>query len=79
MAKKGIETRNGIPVRCEYCKHNDGENKQFGYMWHCSHLSFCTISMGYCIAKKERKGDFELDKDKYDQWISTRKNDIRQS
>lgn len=68
MAKKGIETKNGIPIRCEYCKHNLGENKQFGHMWHCSHLSFCTISMGYCKAKRDGKGDFELDNEKYKEW-----------
>ncbi|NDV68564.1 hypothetical protein [Dysgonomonas sp. 25] len=69
MAKKGIETKNGIPVRCEYCLHNQGENQRFKYMWHCSHLSFCVVfGLRYCEAKKNGKGDFEIDNEKYKKW-----------
>lgn len=77
MAKKGTEqTKNGIPVRCGYCLHNLGENKQFGYMWHCSHLPHCVIfGLRYCKAYKEGKGNFELDNHKYDEW--KKQNNIR--
>lgn len=69
MAKRGIELKNGIPVRCDYCKHNLGVNQRFGYMWHCSHLSFCVVfGMKHCKAKKDMKGDFEVDKIKYEEW-----------
>lgn len=69
MAKQGVETKDGIPVRCEYCHYNLGENLRFRYMWHCSHLSFCVVfGQRYCQAKKLGKGDFLLDKTKYEQW-----------
>lgn len=69
MAKRKPETKNGVPVRCDYCSHNMGENKKFGYMWHCSHLSFCVVfGLKYCQAKKDGKGDFEINKIKYEKW-----------
>lgn len=69
MAKKKIAIVNGIPVRCDYCKHNRGENKEFGYMWHCSHLQYCVVfGLQYCQARKQGKGDFEVDAEKYTQW-----------
>lgn len=70
MAKKGTEQiKNGIPVRCEYCKYNLGENQQSGYMWYCRHLSHCVVfGLRYCKANREGKGNFEIDLEKYNEY-----------
>lgn len=61
--------------KCEYCKHNEGENKKFGFMWKCKVLGYC-VSFGYkrrhkssedfqyCKAMFEGKGVFVLDEAK---------------
>ena len=55
--------------RCEYCRHNLGENKQFGYMWHCAELSYCVcFGRNFCQAKKQGKGNFKLDEEKLKEW-----------
>lgn len=67
--KRGNEEKDGIPVRCDYCLYNLGVNQRFGYMWHCSHLSFCVVfGLKYCQAKKNGKGDFALNETKYKEW-----------
>ena len=77
MAKKGIVKQNEIPERCEYCLHNLGENTQFRYMWHCSHLSYCVVfGLHYCQAKKLHKGYFEIDKEKYKKWVVLKDRNI---
>lgn len=65
-----------IVPKCEYCKHNEGKNKQFGFMWHCKPLGYC-VPFGYvkkCSEKEEPKyckamvlgkGSFVLDEVKY--------------
>lgn len=64
-----------VPM-CEYCKHNEGENMQFRFMWQCKILGYC-VSFGYkkrhsekeapqyCKAMVLSKGSFVLDEVKY--------------
>ncbi|MBF0577710.1 hypothetical protein [Dysgonomonas sp. GY617] len=61
-----------IIPKCEYCKHNAGEDMQFRFMWHCKELGYC-VSFGYkrkhsekeepqyCKALFLGKGSFVLD------------------
>lgn len=65
-----------IVPKCEYCKHNEGENMQFRLMWHCKILGYC-VPFGYgrrksskeplqhCEAMFLGKGSFEVDEVKY--------------
>lgn len=56
MAKETI-----VP-KCEYCKNNEGENKKFGFMWHCKPLGYCVPFGWYrCEASYKSKGGFELE------------------
>lgn len=77
MSKKAAQSElTEIVPRCDYCKHNEGENKTFGYMWHCAVLGYCVVfgykrivseksEPQYCKAMFQGKGSFELDKEKY--------------
>lgn len=51
-----------IIPKCEYCKHNEGEDQKFGFMWHCKPLGYC-VPFGWhkCKANALGKGNFELD------------------
>lgn len=55
-----------IVSMCEYCKHNEGENKAHGFMWHCKPLGYC-VPFGWhrCEAQHRGKGGFDLDEVKY--------------
>lgn len=65
-----------IIPKCEYCKHNEGENKKLRFMWHCKILGYC-VPFGYgrkmhpkeplqhCEAMFLGKGAFEVDEVKY--------------
>ena len=67
MSKKAAQSEPiEIDPRCIYCKHNTGENKKFGYMWHCSQLGYC-VPFGWhkCEAQSKGRGSFEVDKEKY--------------
>lgn len=45
---------------CRDCQHNQGEDEQFHYMWHCSFLSVCcAFGLTYCKAEKLGKGKFK--------------------
>lgn len=65
-----------ITPRCEYCKHNEGENLQFGFMWKCGQLGYCvpfgysnrhagSSKIQYCKAEFTQRGLFALDREKY--------------
>lgn len=86
MAKKSttkIEATE-IAAKCDYCKHNEGENKQFGFMWKCSQLGYC-VPFGYgikytketalrhCKASVKEKGSFAFDRIKYEEYIKNNK------
>lgn len=58
MAKKNKEH---IALQgCIDCKHNQGENERFHYMWYCSCLGYYVVfGLMYCKAEKLDKGKFE--------------------
>lgn len=64
-----------ITPKCEYCKHNEGVDKELGFMYHCKLLGYC-VPFGYkkctaidqyqyCKAMFIGKGSFAVDKKKY--------------
>ena len=72
-----------IVPKCIYCKHNEGENKQSGFMWHCKPLGYCVpfewkkkqISSEtiYCKAQHLGKGSFLVDEVKYREYKAKKK------
>lgn len=77
MSKKTAQTESTeIAPRCDYCKHNGGENKKFGFMWNCRLLGYSVVfgykrkhttsgEFQYCKAMFLGQGSFELNKEKY--------------
>lgn len=63
-----------VAAKCEYCKHNEGENKKFGFMWHCKLLGHC-VPFGWhkCKANEKGKGSFEIDEVKYREYKTEKK------
>lgn len=73
--KKAREnTEKEIEVKCQYCKHSEGENEKFKHMWYCSFLKHYTTAYRGCDALRKGKGNFEVDVKLYNEWKNKQNN-----